>query len=435
MIRSLADLLSALVSKGRDKLDEYSSQLTHAGLIGDMYEGLTKEILNRSVFEGLDLRVVDGQIRGVSGQLSKQIDCMIVHGEADQIPYTTSYVYPVERVLAVVEVKKNLYSDELEQSYENLLSVAALENNTDIRYNGVRAAFWHVSNDDIPQDDPNRLSRERALLYYCLAKDQQIPLRFIVGYRGFKTEAALRAHFIQLLESRAEGSSYTEQKRIGPIHLPSLVICGSHCLVKLNGMPYGAHLTKDWRGFSKEELWPLYASCTGKPSLMLLELLWTRLRQVFALSVDIFGEDLEVERLNLLLMAKPLENGKGWGYLLNDVDDTALPADMAFDDWEPALIDVLELVGFDQIIGDGFLDLENQDLQSYLHRESVSVEEFVDRMLATRLVARGEDGRLRALATDIAVAFLPDGRMAIDRQDSPRMPRWALKQKKLRRLL
>jgi len=99
MIRSLADLLSALVSKGRDELDEYSSQLTHSGLIGDMYEGLTKEIFNRSIFEGLDLRVVDGQIRGAPGQLSKQIDCMIVHGDADQIPYTTSYVYPIERVL------------------------------------------------------------------------------------------------------------------------------------------------------------------------------------------------------------------------------------------------------------------------------------------------------------------------------------------------
>jgi hypothetical protein len=102
---------------------------------------------------------------------------------------------------------------------------------------------------------------------------------------------------------------------------------------------------------------------------------------------------------------------------------------MAFDDWEPGLIDVLELVGFDQIIRNGFLDLEDQDLRTYLDRQSVSIEEFVDRMLATRLIARGEDGRFRALATDVAIAFLPDGRMAIDRQDSPRIGRCALKQK------
>jgi len=333
---------------------------------------------------------------------------------------------------AVIEVKKNLYSDELDQSYENLLSVAALETKAEIRYSGVRAAFWHVSNDDIPQDDPSRLSRKRALLYHCLARDQQIPLRFIVGYKGFKTEAALRAHFVQLLESRAGGSSYSEHKRIGPIHLPSLIVCGPHCLVKLNGMPYVAHLMKDWRGFSKEDVWPLYASCTGKPSLMLLELLWTRLRQVFALPVDIFGDDLDVERLNVLLMANPIENGRGWGYLLNDVDDTELPAGIAFDDWEPASIDVLEMLGFDQIARDGFLDLENKDLQAYLDRENVSVEEFVERMLATRLVARGEDGRLRALATGMLTVFLPDGRIAIDRQDSPRISLWALKQKKLK---
>jgi hypothetical protein len=214
MIRSLADLLFALISKAGEALDRYSSQLSHAGLIGDMYEGLTKEILYRSVFDGLDLRVADGQIRGASGELSKQIDCMIVRGKGDQIPYTTSYVYPVERVLAVVEVKKNLYSDELQQSYENLLSVTTLGNNADPPYSGVRSAFWHVCHDDVPQDDPNRLSRERGLLYYCLAKDQQIPLRFVLGYRGFKTEASLRAHFVQLLESRAEGSARPEQKGV-----------------------------------------------------------------------------------------------------------------------------------------------------------------------------------------------------------------------------
>jgi hypothetical protein len=126
---------------------------------------------------------------------------------------------------------------------------------------------------------------------------------------------------------------------------------------------------------------------------------------------------------------KTAREREGLGYLLHNVSDAELPADMAFDDWEPALIDVLELVGFDQIIRNGFLDLEDQDLRTYLDRQSVSIEEFVDRMLATRLIARGEDGRFRALATDVAIAFLPDGRMAIDRQDSPRIGRCALKQK------
>jgi hypothetical protein len=129
----------------------------------------------------------------------------------------------------------------------------------------------------------------------------------------------------------------------------------------------------------------------------------------------------------LVLNRKVFAHGKtarereGLGLPLTYVSDAELPADMAFDDWEPALIDVLELVGFDQIIRNGFLDLEDQDLRTYLDRQSVSIEEFVDRMLATRLIARGEDGRFRALATDVAIAFLPDGRMAIDRQDSPRI--------------
>jgi hypothetical protein len=64
MIRTLADLLNALISKETARLEECSSELSHAGLIGDMYEGLTKDILNRSLFEQHDIRVVDGQIRG-----------------------------------------------------------------------------------------------------------------------------------------------------------------------------------------------------------------------------------------------------------------------------------------------------------------------------------------------------------------------------------
>lgn len=81
MLNTVSDLLQKLLEKEKDVLK--TQQITHPGIIGDMYEGLAKNILDKALFKGLNLSVKDGFVRGDDGRLSRQIDCMIVEGDGE----------------------------------------------------------------------------------------------------------------------------------------------------------------------------------------------------------------------------------------------------------------------------------------------------------------------------------------------------------------
>jgi hypothetical protein len=117
MIRNVADLLEAFRQKSAALMPTYS-EVGHTGMFGDMYEGLTRELLERGLFDGCDLRVVSGKVINSKGILSRQVDCMIVKGEGQQLPFTTHYVYPLPQVVAICEVKKTLYSSALSDAID-----------------------------------------------------------------------------------------------------------------------------------------------------------------------------------------------------------------------------------------------------------------------------------------------------------------------------
>ena len=118
MIKTFKDLLQDLKEKGIQEIEQYLN-IGHNPTIGDMYEGLTKELMEKSIFEGLELSVVSGKIINDDGVLSRQIDCMIVVGDGEKLPYTDSYIYNINNVIAVIEVKKKLFSKELQSAHEN----------------------------------------------------------------------------------------------------------------------------------------------------------------------------------------------------------------------------------------------------------------------------------------------------------------------------
>ena len=80
MITTIADLLTSFLEKEKQSLASFSF-IKHGPMIGDMYEGLTKKILEMSIFDNLGLKVTSGKIRDKSGNLSSQIDCMLVEGD------------------------------------------------------------------------------------------------------------------------------------------------------------------------------------------------------------------------------------------------------------------------------------------------------------------------------------------------------------------
>jgi hypothetical protein len=421
MIRSVADLLNSLLEKETSLLKEYSS-VKHPTIIGDMYEGLTKELLGRAVFEGLGLRVVDGKIRNCGDQLSGQVDCMIVWGDGESIPYTSHYIYPINQVVAVIEVKKNLHSAEIKDAYENLLTVGDSPDSS--RYPYTRSAFWHVTGDDIPDDDVNRLAPPRRLLYECLARDTRTPLRIVLGYFGFKGERDLQAAVVQYLHDNLG------RKGFGPASLPNLIICEGQAIVKLNGMPYAATLDGDLPGLSNfraNEWWPLYASRRGISLLLLLEILWTRLRQHFVIPVAIFGQDLDIENLNCFLFAKP-RPWEGWEYYFYRVSESGLAGSPTFSAWQPHTLETPEFVAFGMLARGEEVRISDPDLKSFLEGEGRSLDDFVERMKATRLVqVEADSGRLVPLAESIVLGVSPQGEFFVDRAGSTRSVDWALK--------
>ena len=122
-MKVLAEVLQKLVDQKKALLND--QRVKHPTLIGDMYEGLTTEVLDRIDLSRYGVKVVSGIITSGNEQ-SGQIDCMVVIGEGEPMPCSRHFYYPIEQVVAVFEVKKNLFSRDLRDAYGQLEKVFQL---------------------------------------------------------------------------------------------------------------------------------------------------------------------------------------------------------------------------------------------------------------------------------------------------------------------
>jgi hypothetical protein len=83
-IRTIADIIELFRTSENARLKEFNLQ--HCPSIGDMYEGLSKEILAKTLPFGINLQIVDGFIIDADGKNSPQIDCMLVKRIEERIP-------------------------------------------------------------------------------------------------------------------------------------------------------------------------------------------------------------------------------------------------------------------------------------------------------------------------------------------------------------
>ena len=246
MISTVADLLDAFRQKEVQLLDR--QDITHAPTIGRMYEGLTRKILQKALPEGLDLKIVSGFITNDTGDLSRQIDCMLVSGEGERIPYTDDYKYHIRNVIAVVEVKKNLYSGDLDSAYKNLVTVRQMQEGGLPESRLFNDAFRSILRSDPDMyDDIGKLPTWKRQIGLALYVDSITPVRIVLGYHGFADEISFRESFVEYTERNLLARGY------GAADLPNLIICAGFSLVKLNGMPYSIS-TVD----SQEELYSMF---------------------------------------------------------------------------------------------------------------------------------------------------------------------------------
>ena len=295
-----------LIEKIRDKGVEDIQPLLDIGhnpTIGDMYEGLISKILNTTLKPLNKLMVVSGKIKNSKGVYSNQIDCMVVDRVIQKIPFTEDVIVAPENVIAVIEVKKNLFSNELDDATNNLWSVIE----TDISDKQLKGHLSHTAFENISGaideydlnsvvSNPNFFSALKNLLIW----EEFYPLRVIFGFSGFSSEYSLRKKFVDKLEKHIGERAYSL------LGLPNLIVCGEYSLIKTNGMPFTIMPDNENR-----DKFFFYASYKEHSLKIFLELLLTRIADRYNIHIDLLADPTE-EKISPLLYGEFDKVENGW---------------------------------------------------------------------------------------------------------------------------
>lgn len=421
MIRTVADFLHQLKEAEVGRLDEVDLQ--HGPTIGDMYEGLSADLLKRAIPPQLGLQLVNGFVSDGLGSRSGQIDCMLVRGEGKPIPYTDAFEWPVKDVIAVLEIKKTLYHADLVDSFDKLRRVKDLDREykislrgevgtVDVR-SGQRAFAETTGLVAPPYDKLDSLPFSEQLILHTLVSESLAPVGIVLGYHGYASEKAFRDSLL----SHLQGNLTT--KGFGPGSFPQLMISGRYSLGKANGQPFSARMHEGW--------WPFYFSTRVSPVLMLLEYVWTRLDLEFGIG-GLWGEDLSLERRNPFLLTQGAEqNGvTGWHLEWVDLSEDDLASAEEFEPWEPEELSHVEFVVITWLCNGNEVHLDDHEFLDFLAGEDVAPEDLKARLVQTGLVAMS-GAEIELITTACMTAVLDDGRLVAGENNTGRFERWMAK--------
>src|SRR4030067_830219 len=198
MIKTIGDLLQALKEYEEQRIASFMP-ISHGPTIGAMYEGATRKLLDRAIFDGLNLTVSNGFIKNSSNELSKQIDCMIAIGTGLEIPNTNNYIFDISDVIAVVEVKKNLYGSELEDAmdWSRDFQCRIWEPPSNQKNSLLRDAWRSITGQELPEhQNASSLPYPLEMIYHRLVVEFSTPLRIFIGYEGYVSESSFRKGLI-----------------------------------------------------------------------------------------------------------------------------------------------------------------------------------------------------------------------------------------------
>jgi len=404
MIETVSDFLEKFKNYALNKIVENDSDIVHRPTIGNIFEGLTSNLLNKALFKGLDLRIVEKSfIYNDSGQISPEMDCLIVVGEGIQISFTNQFKYHVKDVIAVVQVKKNLYANDIDDSFDNLKSVIQISEPRQAEpFVGRlhRDSYRMLTSKELPK----REKAENDLLYHILLMEAFHPLRIVIGYYGYSDEYGLREGLVNKLQEKC---SETPIRGYGPGSFPNIIICGNNTIVKNNGMPIGVPL------LDSEFYWPLLLTSNEKSMYYLLELIWTRLSYKFEISSEIFGDDFHIDSMHPFIFCKDRkidEENWGWEYNYQELSRKRLAEPLEREEWKPVELSRSQFVVVNRISRAGAIDLYNDNqLVEFLKTEDEELSSFVDKLVETKLVYVDE-GKMDLLVDELLLTFSPDGK-------------------------
>lgn len=409
MILKVADLLHAMAR--REEIAIERKGIKHAPTIGAMYEAMTADILQSAIPLEAHISVLNGFVRFADGTLSGQMDCMIAQGEGEKLhDRLDGRIVPLANVIAVIEVKKTLYHEDMRDSFEHLRQIppdAAFENrfrrlHADATNGalGLRVDLMETVQDLSPQ--------QREVMAH-ITRDVYRPARIALGYHGYKSHSGFRSAMSRYLQANVGAYGF------GPANFPDLMISGRHCLVKMNGIPYSSRMAGDF--------WPFLASYSGNPIIPLLEVLWTRLVYAHLVPYDIFGADLYDETLPLFIKARYVPGPGGWEFAPVKLTEKTLSEAQTTVDYAPVSLTELQFTVISRLCHIETVAIDDPDFVGFLRSYGADPESFVASLVATGLVSV-TDGQLCLLTRMCQCAVLPDGRFVAGENVSGRFQRW-----------
>jgi hypothetical protein len=423
MIKTVASLLAAFSEAEVREIEK--AGIKHAPTIGSMYEGLTSTLLHKAIPEGLGLQVVSGFIDDGQGNLTDQIDCMLVKGTGISVPFTILFKWHIKDVIAVLEVKKNLFSSELADAHGDLRKVLKAYGNyvqeeattrtveTDDRVVHIGSAlhaFGQMTGLVPPKHaDASSLPFDLEMLYRSLVIERLSPVRIVFGYGGFNSEFGLRKAFFRFLKKNIKVRGF------GATSFPQLIIAGRNSIVKANGQPYLYPLINNH--------WALLLSSNTNPLNTLLELIWTRLSQNFDLP-DWF-DDSELEEMHTLLLARAIKQQDlaGWSYEACELSKTFLQEPSSPEQWRPMVVTLEQFILLNALCRESPLNLQNPGSQLLLEANNIDLDKCFPALNENRLVARRGD-ELFLLTNYCVCAITPSGEYVAGEDNGGRMAAW-----------
>lgn len=414
MITTVAELLEKLRSAEADLIRK--QDIKHGPTIGYMYEGLTCDILDRAIPPTLGLKVVEGFVEGNNGTKSNQVDLMLVSGEGRRLPYTNKFVWNIKNVLAVFEVKKTLYGSTLADSFNKMLCVTALHSefnkeggyvDKDVRFghkNFARLTGYYPEIADIINLPP-----PLPVIHYSILSEQLAPVRVILGYEGYVNEKALRSGIQDFIQTRGVGAHF------GFLSLPTLIICRNNSVIKLNGYPYYQRMS------DKAGWWEVMASNSENPTLLLLELIWTKISAETGTQLPM-DDSLNLEKFSPFLGQKYIEReidgvvqkGFAWAFsqdLHKGKEDSVMP------EWQPEEADTIESVTLYQASSRGYISTADASFIQFLTQYGRTPKDVLTSMVQKRILAWIDAEHTKArLIEETLIVFTPQGQTLVTEQ-------------------
>lgn len=386
MITKASELLELFIKEEKEKLAGFD--MPHMPTLGSAYEEVTKQGIDQkfSIPKFLDLSVVSGFISVGGEMLPEQVDCMLVHGSGERYGLTDQYIYKIENVLCIFEVKKTLGKKEYKDAIEHLAGIRKkfarnfehrlIHEGYEPDISSARRHFAQITGKTAPErySGIHSLPEDEGILFYCLVQESLAPVSIVHGYDGYKTEKGLRTAFIDILEEKTleDGSG------VGIPSIPSLVTSGQYALIKANGVPFIAVRGKDE--------WVSVVSIRHNSAKLILELVWSKISSFFDVNMP-WGDGLHMDNVRPLLISKAVRAGEKVGWMYNTLEPKERHL-VREDDviWEPSPLTVAEVSAV-QIMAmrGGYLPMDD-GMNDYLNNEyETSIEEVADNLISTRL--------------------------------------------------